>query len=274
MTVEPEDVALVERTRAAMLVDASAHEREEVARVEDVDAGGVPTRIYRAANPQRTLFFLHGGGFVYGEPDTHDAFARRLANATESVLVFPHYRRAPQDRFPAAWHDTRTAWEWAKSQQFPGQRVLIGDSAGANLALGLAVEDPRSHDALVLVYPFLDPSYDVGKDNPDLGLETMSWFWRMYADEGTWLDPRVDPLLERTYAALPRTLMQLASDDVLVTTGERLAQRMRTDGVDVTLTTYPDVPHGFWRHEEYAESHAAVSQIAAFLPSALAWAVP
>jgi acetyl esterase len=240
--------------------------------VADVDADGVPTRVYRPAGADRTMLFAHGGGFVFGEPDTHDAFARRLANATGSVVVLPDYRRAPEDPFPAAVEDVRTAWGWLDGADLPGRRVLVGDSAGGNLALSLALslalEQSGSVAALVLVYPFVDPSmqtYAVEHDNDDLSLVEARWYWSAYAAPDQWSDPLVDPLLAPSFRGLPRTLVQLAGADILLGAGERLVERLRADGVDLTATTYAGVPHGFWRKAAFPESYAAVAEIAAWL---------
>ncbi|MGC4146601.1 alpha/beta hydrolase fold domain-containing protein, partial [Escherichia coli] len=92
-----EDLAEVAQTRAAMTAEAAGDHREGVHEVRDVDAAGVPCRLYRpSAEPAGLLLFFHGGGFVYGDLDTHDAHCRRVANRTGWAVLAVHYRRAPE----------------------------------------------------------------------------------------------------------------------------------------------------------------------------------
>jgi acetyl esterase/lipase len=98
----PADVAA---KRAEALAAAAVEPLEQVDRVEDVDADGVPCRLYVPDGAQRTIVFLHGGGFVFGEVATHDGQARRLANRTGSAVLAVDYRRPPEHPFPAAPDD-------------------------------------------------------------------------------------------------------------------------------------------------------------------------
>ena len=108
----PTDIAAMRRDALAA---AALEEQEPVDRVEDVDADGVPCRLYvpdRRPRPARAVLFLHGGGFVFGDVDTHDGQARRLANRTGSAVLAVDYRRPPEHRFPAAPDDVDTALRW------------------------------------------------------------------------------------------------------------------------------------------------------------------
>jgi acetyl esterase len=95
---------------------AALEAREEVHRVSDVDADGVACRLHVPDGARRVLLFLHGGGFVFGDLDTHDAQARRLANRTRSAVLAVDYRRPPEHRFPAAPDDVDTALAWLRSR--------------------------------------------------------------------------------------------------------------------------------------------------------------
>ena len=87
---------------------AAAEPREPVAHVEEVDADGVPCRLYRPEGATVVVVFAHGGGFVFGDLDTHDGQSRRIANRTGMAVLAVDYRRPPEHRFPAAPDDVDT----------------------------------------------------------------------------------------------------------------------------------------------------------------------
>jgi len=254
--------------RAAGHADAAAEPRAPVARVEDVDAGGVPARLYVPDGAEGAVLYLHGGGFVMGDLVTHDGFARRLALRTGRAVLLPDYRRAPEHPWPAAPDDSAAAADWLAAQSF-GRLVVVGDSAGAALALGESLRTPGRYDAQVLVYPFVDPagsSYDQGMTGVDLDLARCDWYWRLYlqgADASG--DRGLHVLGLDSLAGQPRTLVQLAELDVLTPTGVRLAERLAADGVEVRLEVYAGVQHGFWRHTDNDRSGPALDDVAEFL---------
>jgi acetyl esterase len=151
----PEEIA---RRRREHRTAAGADPREPVAQARDVDAGGVPCRLYlpesRGELPG-AIVFLHGGGFVFGELDTHDPQSRRLANRTGMAVLAVDYRRPPEHRFPAAPDDVDVALSWLRDQAdglgLDAARVVaLGDSAGGKLALEGALRSPKAIVAAVL----------------------------------------------------------------------------------------------------------------------------
>ena len=123
--------------RAANRAEARASEREEVARVEDVDAHGVPARLYTpAAALPGLVVHLHGGGFVFHDVEVHDPLCRRLANRSGLRVLGVDYRCAPEHGFPAAPDDVDAALDWVSTRpELAGPLLLHGDSAGGTLAL-------------------------------------------------------------------------------------------------------------------------------------------
>ncbi len=268
--VTEKDRAEVAETRAGAAEDAAVEPREQIASVRDVDAGGVPCRFYSPTEPRGVLLYFHGGGFVYGDLDTHDAHCRRMVNRSGWAVLAVHYRRAPEHAFPAAVDDAEQVADWLLTDEQGRHRLVVGgDSAGANLALTVALRHPDRFVGQLLVYPFLDPScdsYDRSVPDADFGMEDLVWFWRMYLQgQGAAGDLRADPLLAASYAGLPPALLQLAELDVLTPPGRLLADRLAGDGVPTDVVVYPGVGHGFWRHDDNDQGESALADVARFL---------
>ena len=272
----PADIAAM-RTQGR--ADAAAEPKEPVDRVEDVDADGVPCRLLvPGRSAQGVLVFLHGGGFVFGDLDTHDAQSRRLANRTGLTVLAVDYRRPPEHRFPAAVDDVDTVLAWLRREGRaqgldPARVAVIGDSAGGNLALVASLRNPGLLAATVLVYPFLDPGTGLpsyAAVDGGLTREEAQWYWRHYAGTREHLDaPDLAPLAsppERWRDVKEPVLLQIAEHDVLVDENRRLAQRLEEAGVDVRVTTYPGMIHGFWRRPDaFDAGEEALAEAAAFL---------
>jgi acetyl esterase/lipase len=261
--------------RAEALAAAGLEPKEAVDRVEDVDADGVRCRLYVPDGAQRTILFLHGGGFVFGDLDSHDGQSRRLANRTGSAVLAVDYRRPPEHPFPAAPDDVDTALSWllvnAAAHGLDLSRVVAcGDSAGGNLALVAALRNPNALAATVLVYPFVDAatgSSSYAAADGGLTRAEAGWYWEQYAARPEDLqDPDLAPYLATGFDTLPPTLVQVAEHDVLADEDLELARRVAASGAPVEVTTYPGMIHGFWRHPElFDAAEEALVEIAGFL---------
>ncbi len=186
------------------------------------------------------------------------------------------YRRPPEHRFPAAPDDTDTALGWlvvhgASWGIDPTRLAVVGDSAGANLALVAALRNPNLFIAAVLVYPFLDPqaagaSYAT-ESLASLSVEQCAWYWEQYAAAPADLEhPDLAPLRADGFETLPPTLVQLAEHDVLVDEGRELSRLIAAADVAVTTTTYRGMVHGFWRQTAvYDAAVEALAEAASFL---------
>jgi acetyl esterase len=261
--------------RRDALAAAALEEKEPVDRVEDVGADGVRCRLYVPAGARRTVLFLHGGGFVFGDVDTHDGQSRRIANRTGSAVLAVDYRRPPEHRFPAAPDDVDTALGWLLAQLpglglDPARVVALGDSAGGNLALVAALRNPGVLAATVLVYPFVDatasmPSY--ARTDGGLTRAQGEWFIRQYIrDERDLVDPDLTPFLATSFATLPPTYVQVAEHDVLADEDVELARRLADAGVPIETTVYDGMVHGFWRNPQlFDAAEVALADAAAFL---------
>ncbi len=223
--------------------------------------GELNLRIYRsgAGDALPLLVFMHGGGFVLGNLDSHDDLARRLTAKLQCVTVAVDYRLAPENPFPAAVDDCYAALNWAADHAAElGADVnlltVIGDSAGANLAAVMAL---RARDAgapalaaHVMIYPAVDLSAEM-KPAPDgnfymLSPATRAFFNGAYLrDEAQLTLPYVSPLMADDLRKLPPALMITAEYDPLCEQGEAYAAKLKQAGVDTTLLRYDGAIHGF-----------------------------
>lgn len=275
----------VDEQRRLARAEAATEPREEVGHVEDVDAAGVPCRLYLPASTEATgtaaggaIVFLHGGGFVFGDLDTHDAQARRMANRTGLAVLSVHYRRPPEHKFPAAVEDVDTAVAWLVGAAPAlgldvSKLVTLGDSAGGNLALVAALRNPNLFAAAVLVYPFVDPTLrfdSYRREAGGLGEDEAAWYWQQYAAPEDHTDPDLAPIDSPNLHTAPPTLVVAAEHDPLVDEDAELARRLAAAGVPTTLSTYPGMVHGFWRRpEQFDAAERSLREIADFLRGVL-----
>lgn len=283
--------SVTDAPRARELVAAAAREpvRAPLARVEDrlvpgADGGKLPARIYwpRDRPGQALVVYFHGGGWVLGGLDGHDATARALASGAGTIVVSVDYRLAPEHRFPAAAEDAYAATAWAAENAVelggdPERLAVAGDSAGGNLAAVaalLAVERGGPEPAFqLLVYPVTDHDFDTesyADSDVDclLTRQHMIWFWEQYApDPAQRDDPRASPLRARDLSGLPPAHVVTAGRDPLRTEGRRYAERLRAAGVPTSTQHCPGLPHGFARFVDdlplakraMAQAHAVVA---------------
>jgi acetyl esterase len=260
-----------ERARADMRAQVAAVSGPLAAVAAAVDDavpsphGPVPVRLYTpiGAGPFPGVLYFHGGGFVVGDLETHDPLCRQIAARLGAVVCAVDYRRAPEHPFPAAPDDALAAARWflARAARFsaePDRLFVMGDSAGGTLATVTAIA-LRDHGGArlrgqILIYPIADhvdagwPSYDAFADGYGLTRDAMRWFLKHYtADPADATDPRVCPLRMPSLRGLPPAFVLSAEFDVLRDEGERYAERLRDDGVDVTFARADGMHHGFIR---------------------------
>jgi acetyl esterase/lipase len=262
------------RAGARRLTAASVGEPEEVAEVTDrlavTAAGRIPVRVYRpstAAAGDRSLpvvVFFHGGGYVVGDLDSHDALARALANGSRSMVVSVDYPLAPENKFPVAINAGYATTVWVADHAGelgadPARLAVAGDSAGGNLAAVVTLKaraagQPRIGFQL-LIYPDLDfrrtnrsITEFAGKWG-NITREAQEWFMNHYltAEEDK-LDPLVSLLLEPDLSRLPPAFIITAEYDALRDEGEEYGRRLAAAGVPVSVKRYPGMIHEFLRH--------------------------
>lgn len=239
--------------------------------VRDVDADGVPCRLYRPRLGAPVALYVHGGGWVLHDLETHDVFCRELAHRTGWALLAVDYRRSPEHPYPAPLDDVETAARWLRAEA-RGLRLAtesiagIGDSSGANLLAGLTVRAPDLLDALVLLYPPVDAAAPFAdEDNAALDSAGMRAFWDAYAPGDLGDHPEVSPL-RAELTGFPPTMLVTAEHDILRDQGEAFAAALATAGAEVTAWRTLGATHGFWRHPTaLAASRSTVLAVGGFL---------
>jgi acetyl esterase len=257
----------------------------ELPEIRDVDAGGVPARLYRpsAQDGLGLLVYLHGGGWVLGSVETHDHVARALAAQSGCAVLSLDYRLAPEHPFPAGLDDAfaATGWTYEHAEALgcdPERLAIGGDSAGANLAAVVTQSARVPFGFQLLVYPVTDARGESASmtelaDRFWLRKAEMAWFLRHYLSGGDGApdDPHVSPLLAEAAAfeASPPTLVITAELDPLRDEGEAYAERLRAAGTEVELTRFDDQIHGFFNTVGVGQTaRAANRRIARALASA------
>ncbi|QIK77111.1 alpha/beta hydrolase [Nocardioides piscis] len=244
--------------------------REDVADARDVDASGVPCRLFTPADARDgVIVHVHGGGFVFNDIDVHDEVCRRLANRSRRRVLSIGYRKPPEHRFPAAVDDVDTVLDWLADQDIRGPWAAHGDSAGANLALVAALRNPGRFAAVALIYPFLDPTAGFASyaeaSSSGFDRDEARWYWEQYADRRDWTNPDLAPLLSDRLHTLPPTFVATAEFDPLRDEGEELARRIAETGVETVAVRCLGQTHGFWRRPQFAAAEPLLRQGAAFL---------
>lgn len=210
--------------------------------------------------PVNTLVYFHGGGFVVGDLDSHEAHAVRLANEAECVVVNVDYRLAPEHRFPAAYDDCLAATRWAKGNLHrlggDARRLAIGgDSAGGNLAAAVALasrDEGLALAAQLLLYPATDLVRMKGMpEKAYLGEENLDTLG---------LDPRASPRHASQHAGLAPAILGVGQHDFLYADNMAYAGALRAAKVPLLLREYPTLNHGFFSYTAISQDSLRASQ--------------
>jgi len=245
---------------------------------EPVDAGGVDGEWLSVANHSSKclILYLHGGCYVSGSIETHRDLMSRLSIETSMRVLGINYRLAPLHPFPAAVQDAAAAYRWLIEEGIEAARiVIVGDSAGAGLALAATItirdEGLALPGALVCLSPWVDLAVSgqsmesKASEDPIVSREMLLGWGNLYLGGR---DPRT-PLASPLYADLhhlPPLLIQVGSAEVLLDDSIRLAEKASADGVKATLEVWPEMIH-VW--QSFAailpEARRAIERIGQFI---------
>jgi len=220
-----------------------------------------PARLYvptGAKEPGPLLVYFHGGGFWSGDLDSHDGTCRFLAEQSMVRVLAVDYRLAPEHPFPAAYDDAVAAYAWAVKHAHelgadPERMGVGGDSAGGNLAAGVAIEAALQGTPCavqLLVYPATRAgrqtrSFELFGEGFYLTRGFMARADETYCVDVATDDPRLSPLCAALPAGLAPALLYTAGFDPLRDEGEAYGDHLRAAGVPVEVTRFADQIHGF-----------------------------
>lgn len=260
--------------------------RKPDADIRDLDlpvgpTGTVPIRIVRPLSATKNLpliLYIHGGGWILGDKETHDRLVRELAVGAEAVVVFPDYTRSPEVQYPTAIEQCyavlrHVADNAATFGVDPARTAVAGDSVGGNMAtvMALMAKERQGPDIAVqlLFYPVTDadfdtPSYQAFADGPWLTRKAMQWFWEAYIpDPAQRREITASPLQATTdqLGDLPPALVLTAENDVLRDEGEAYARKLIKAGVRVACMRCNGTHHDFMMLNALAETAPARAAI-------------
>ncbi|GAA4070252.1 alpha/beta hydrolase [Actinomadura miaoliensis] len=242
----------------------------------------VPVRIYRPRQAQGAIVWLHGGGFVMGDLDTEHPWAIRVATGAGTVVISVGYRRAPENRFPAALDDVYAVLTWVAEHAAelgvdPARIAVGGHSAGAGLAAAVAL---RARDEQgppirfqLLNQPELDDRQETWSarnftDTPWMTRDKLAMTWRHYLGSAP-ATPYAAPARATNLSGLPPAYIATAEFDPLRDEGIDYALRLLQAGVSVELHQWPGTFHGSQAIPSAEVSQRQITELAAALRRAL-----
>jgi acetyl esterase/lipase len=245
---------------------------------EEVDAAGVPSEWVTApgATSDRTIFYLHGGAYTICSPRTHRRLTSQLSRATGARVLAVEYRLAPEDPYPAAIEDAVAAYRWLIEGGTAAEHIAIaGDSAGGGLTIATLV---AARDkglplpiAAVTISPWADLEMTGGSMTTKADADPMINRERLKDSADAYLngvDART-PLASPIYAdlkGLPPLFIHVGGRETLLDDAHRLAERARSDGVDVTIEVEDEMIHVWHLFVGITpESEEGVNRVAKFL---------
>jgi acetyl esterase/lipase len=203
----------------------------------------------------RALLYLHGGGYIAGNPRTHRAITARLAHRLGVAVFVLDYRLAPEHPYPAALEDALAAWQWLLRDGWRPDRLwLAGDSAGGGLALALMLACRRQGLPLPSAAALFSPWTDLACSGPAIteNAARCAWFSpdhlhfaaRLYAGRHDQNDPQISPLYG-DLSGLPPLLLHASDSELLRDDSLRLAAKAHAAGTPVRLRLWHNLPHAW-----------------------------
>lgn len=259
-----------------------------IGEVRDLEVAGRAARLYvptGSTGPGPLLVFFHGGGWIYGDLESHDPACRFLAEQAGVRVLSCDYRLAPEEPYPAAYDDCLAAYRWvldhADEVGADVDRLAVGgDSAGGTLAATVALTAAERGWPLafqLLIYPGTDMrggsrSRELFGEHFILTHGFMDLARESYLPEASLLeDPMASPLLAEIPAGLAPAYVATAGFDPLRDEGEAYAQRLADAGVQVEVRRFSDQIHGFLHFVAVGRSSLAANrEIAERLEAGLA----
>ena len=270
---------------AALAAVAPPPDNTEVAIEDRVVPGhpSIPVRIYRPREAHGAIVWLHGGGFVMGDLETEHPWAVRIAESSGATVVSVDYRRAPEERFPAAFDDVYAAFTWtvenAPELGIDPDRIAVGGhAAGAGLAAAVALRARDQHGPAacfqLLSQPELDDRQQTWSarnftDTPFMTREKVSASWQHYLGSAP-ASPYAAPARADDLSNLPSAYIASAEFDPNRDEAIDYAQRLLQAGVSVELHQWSGTFHGSQAILSAEVSQRQIAELGSVLRRALA----
>jgi len=243
---------------------------------KNLDVLWVETRPYSCPAPsEKVILYLHGGGFVAGDPWTYRKFLARLSQLAGIRVCAPNYRKAPEHPFPAAVEDCECAYESLLNLGYQPHNIVVGgDSAGGGLCFSLLgrISDrlPAPH-AIFVFSPIVDLSFSSSsftqnaEKDPVLPADRTDIVSDSYLVGIEPATPAVSPILY-DFASPPPVFIQFSSTEILRDESLRMAEKLHQAGGEVELDEWPDAPHVWVLLDGIVpEAREALSRAACFI---------
>lgn len=239
--------------------------------------GGVPCLeiVPEGCDPDHVVLYFYGGGYVTGSAFEDLIVSAALAAYANARFILPEYRLAPEHPWPAATDDGFAVFE-SLSAGLDGRTLAVaGESAGGNLALAVMLRARAAGLAMPHAAALLSPWCDLsnrgdsvrGNDgrDPTLTERFLHAYTKLYAGDYALETPDISPLYGDFDPSFPPTLITTGSRDLLMSQCARLAQVLRTAGVDTDLRIWDGLWHVFEFYDEIPEADQSLREIAGFL---------
>lgn len=258
-------------TQAAIKVDVSGiEETEKVILADERDIKLYIVRPEKAKGKLPVFIFIHGGGWVLGDYQTHKRLVRDLVVESGYACVFIEYSRSPEAKYPIALNECYAATKWVAEHgdeiNIDGKRLaIVGNSAGGNMTIGtcLKAKENKGPDikCQILLWPYSDAginteSFKKYGEERFLTKSLMIWMRDNYLSDRTQHDDiYVSPVRAtiNQLKGLPPTLIEVAENDILRDAGEELGRKLDEAGVDVTTVRFNGVIHDWGLLNGYAD---------------------
>ncbi|MEU3964018.1 alpha/beta hydrolase [Streptomyces buecherae] len=243
----------------------------------------VAVRIYRPHQAQGAILWLHGGGMIFGDLDTEHPWASRIAEGSGATLISVHYRRSPENQFPAALDDAYAVLTWAAQNAselgIDPERIAVGGhSAGAGLAAAVALRARDQQGPAISFQLLNEPGLDDRQetwsqrnftDTPWHNRETLATVWRYYLGSQP-ATPYAAPARAEDLSGLPPAYIATAEFDPVRDEGIEYTSRLLRSGVSVELHQWPGTFHGSQAIISAQVSQRQIAALAAALRRAMA----
>jgi len=208
------------------------------------------------------LIYVHGGGWILGNKNTHDRIVKQITINANVAVIFVNYTPAPEAKFPTQINEIiqATSYVYQNANNLnidPNKLIVMGDSVGGNMAISICLLSKQNNikiKQLILAYPVTSilmntQSYEQFKNGPWLTKKAMEWFYDAYLDKNK--DNKNNILISplegnnKDFVDFPNTLIITDENDVLRDEGEAFGHKLMNVGVQVTSVRYLGICHDF-----------------------------